>query len=272
MTSRLLRPEATCLMLLLVVLAVPPAMAGGFSVLVSPPRFELSGEPGDVVRDHVEINNPGNLPITLELRTADWDMDENGATTFHPPELQPGSCRPWTRIERHSISLPAQTSKRFRFQVSIPDNAPTGECRLALLIQAPMEDAVMARADSLSFPVQGRIAVIMYIAIGDAQPELVLEKLVLEELNGQLTPVAVLHNRGNAHGRTAGYVDARDSNDVRLEFGVSAVPILPGQTRQVALRRALPDDATPAPLSPPLEMRGAIEWGTGQVKISQRVE
>jgi len=272
MKSRLLHPETTLPGLLLACLLVSPVMAEGFSVLVSPPRFELSGAPGTVLRDHVEINNPGNQPITLELRTADWDMDENGATTFHPPELQPGSCRPWTRIERHTLSLPAQTTKRFRLQVDIPADAAAGECRLALLIQAPKDDAVIARANTLNFPVQGRIAVIMYITIGDARPELVLEQLVLEKHAGQPTPVAVLHNRGLAHARTAGYVDATDSNGDRLEFAVSAVPTLPGQTRHVALRRQAPDGTQPPPLAPPLEMRGAIEWGTGQLKVKQRVE
>lgn len=272
MKSRLLRPETACAGLLLACMAVHPALADGFSVLVSPPRFELSGAPGTVLRDHVEINNPGNQPIALEMRTADWDMDEKGATTFHPPELQPGSCRPWTRIERHSLSLPAQTSKRFRFQIDIPADAPAGECRLALLIQAPKDDAVIARANTLSFPVQGRIAVIMYISIGDARPELVLEQLVLEEHGGQLTPVAVLHNRGIAHARTAGYVDATDSNGNRLEFAVSAVPILPGQTRRVTLRRPVAEGTQPPPLAPPLEMRGTIEWGTGQIKVKQRLE
>lgn len=272
MKSRLLHPETACTMLLLAMLAAPATMAAGFSVLVSPPRFELSGNPGEVLRDHVEINNPDSRPVSLELRTADWDMDENGATTFHPPELQPGSCRPWTRIERRTISLPAQTSKRFRFQIEIPEDAPPGECRLALLIQAPEDDAVIARANSLSFPVQGRIAVIMYIAIGDARPEVVLEDVALEEHHGRLTPVAVLHNRGIAHARTTGYVDASDSNGKRLEFAVASVPILPGQTRRVLLQQAVAEGSRPAELAAPLEMSGAIEWGSGEVKFSRQVD
>ena len=108
--------------------------AEGFSVLVAPPRFELQANPGDTVRDHVEITNPGYSSVTFLMRTADWDMTEEGSTTFYPPELQPGSCRPMVRIERHKIRLPAKGKKRYRFQIEVPEDAPPGECRVALLI------------------------------------------------------------------------------------------------------------------------------------------
>ena len=38
------------------------AFAQGFAALVSPPRFELVGKPGDKIRDVVEITNAGAQP------------------------------------------------------------------------------------------------------------------------------------------------------------------------------------------------------------------
>jgi P pilus assembly chaperone PapD len=272
MKSRSSHPESLCFALCLLLLVAAQAAADGFSVLVSPPRLELAGKPGEVIRDHIEISNPDNRPISLELRTADWDMSETGATTFYPPELQPGSCRPWARIERHTLRLPAQASRRYRFQIDIPADAPAGECRLALLLQAPADEAVVAKADTLSIPVQGRIAVVIYVAVGDARPELLLKELRLEEVNGQLLPVAVIHNQGNAHARTAGFVDVTDAGGKRLEFAVASLPILPGQTRQVPLHRTLQDEAEPEALLAPLDIRGAIEWQTGKVPVDTRIE
>jgi len=271
MKSKLLLPESLAAMLGFILLVTDTAMANGFSVLVSPPRFELAGAPGEVLRNYVEINNPNNRPISLELRTADWDMNETGATTFYPPELRPGSCRPWTRIERHQLHMQAQATKRYRFQIEIPADAPAGECRLALLMEAP-KDAVIAQADSLNIPVQGRLAVVMYIAVGGASPALELQKVVLEDVNGQPTPVAIVHNSGNAHARTAGFVDATDGNGRHLEFAVASLPILPGQTRRVPLRRADTEDREVQPLVTPLELRGAIEWENGKQTIRERIE
>jgi len=271
MKSRLSLPEYLVAIPCLFLLAVHAAMANGFSVLVSPPRFELSGKPGEVLRNYVEINNPNNQPITLELRTADWDMSESGATTFYPPELQPGSCRPWARIERHQIRLPAQATRRYRFQIEIPGDAPAGECRLALLLEAPLEDAVIAQADTLKIPVQGRLAVVMYIAVGDAAPDLEVQEVLLDEVNGQPSPVALVHNRGNAHARTAGFVDARDAAGRHLEFAVASLPILPGQTRRVNLRRADPEGSEAEAFVPPLDLQGEIEWETGKREIRARI-
>jgi len=271
MKSKSSLPEFLVSVLAMSLLAATAALADGFSVLVSPPRFELSARPGEVLRNYVEINNPNNQPITLDLRTADWDMSETGATTFYPPELQPGSCRPWARIERHQIRLPAQVTKRYRFQLDIPADAPAGECRLALLLEAPREDAVIAQADTLNIPVQGRLAVVMYIAVGDASPDLELQEVVLEDVNGQPAPVAIVRNRGNAHARTAGFVDATDAAGRHLEFAVASLPILAGQTRRVPLRRAEPEGSEAEPFVPPLELQGALEWETGKRKIRARI-
>ena len=104
-----------------------------------------------------------------------------------------------------------------------------------------------------------------------ARAELALEELRLAEVNGQLLPVAVVHNQGNAHARTAGFVDATDAGGRRLEFAVAALPILPGQTRVVPLRQTLMEEATAGALQPPLDLSGSIEWQTGKIPVDTRI-
>ena len=247
------------------------AGAEGFAVLVAPPRFELHASPGDTIRDHLEITNPGDIPVTFLMRTADWDMTEEGTATFYPPELQPGSCRPWVRIERHKISLPAQGKKRYRYQIKVPEDTPPGECRVALLIEAPPEDAVQTQAGSLTLPIRGRIAIVIYLTIGDAQPRLEISDMVLELYNEKPRPVILVANTGNAHGRTAGFVEAVDATGKRFDFEITPLPILPGQTRRIPLYQPTIDDRTPQDFAVPLEISGSLEWGSGKTKIEQRV-
>ena len=266
------RPDYLLLALALLLVTPSTTTAEGFSVLVAPPRYELKAKPGDVVREQLSINNPGNQPVTFLMRTADWDLTEDGAATFHPAALLPGSCRPWMRIERHEIRLPAQGKKRYRFEIHVPDDAPAGECRSALLVEAPPEDVVEAQAGSLNLPVKGRIAVIIYLTIGDAAPELQLKDTLLAEYNGLLTPFVVVHNSGNAHGRTTGFVNAVDATGKRFEFEITPLPILPGQTRRVPLFQPVFDEQPPPPFTPPLQLTGTIEWDGGREKFSQRVE
>jgi fimbrial chaperone protein len=252
--------------------ATAPVHAGSFEAMVSPPRFELQADPGETLRQIVTIQNAGDRPASFAVRTADWDLSADGGLTIHPPELQPGSCRPWARIERRSLRLPAQGLKRFRFEIQVPDGAPAGECRLALLVE-PGEDAqLMARARNIRFPVEGRIAVIIYVGIGEAAPQLDVRELRLDEVNGRLTPVAVLHNSGTAHGRPEGFLQGSDASGRRLDFTVAATPVLPGQTRAIPIWQAPAEGTERVDLQPPLTVRGLIEWQGGEQRVEATLE
>jgi fimbrial chaperone protein len=258
--------------LLQAAVATAPVHASSFEAMVSPPRFELQADPGETLRQIVTIQNAGDRPASFAVRTADWDLSADGGLTIHPPELQPGSCRPWARIERRSLRLPAQGLKRFRFEIQVPDGAPAGECRLALLVE-PGEDAqLMARARNIRFPVEGRIAVIIYVGIGEAAPQLDVRELRLDEVNGRLTPVAVLHNSGTAHGRPEGFLQGSDASGRRLDFTVAATPVLPGQTRAIPIWQAPAEGTGRVDLQPPLTVRGMIEWQGGEQRVDAVLE
>jgi hypothetical protein len=244
-----------------------PAHAGGFAATVSPPRFELQGKPGKVIRDIVEIHNTGDNKAVYSLRTADWKLSDDGGLTIYPPELQPDSCRPWVRMERLKLTLQSQTGKRLRFEVHIPDGTPSGECRLAILLEPDPDAVTMARAKNIEFPIEGRIAIIIYVAVSDAKPELTLQSVKLQEVNGQLSPVAVLQNTGNAHGRPSGFLDARDASGTRIDFTVAESPIMPGQTRKIPLWQAPAEGTEAVILQPPLQLEGTIEWRGGKQKV-----
>ena len=246
----------------------PPLLGAGFSGMVSPPRFELKGNPGEVIRERLEIQNADDLPASYSLRTADWDLDKNGGVVIHPAELQPGSCRPWARLERASLRLPGKGLRNYRFEIHIPEDATVGECRLALLVETSEDEGpLLAKAGKIQFPVQGRIAVIIYVAVGGAKPNLRVDQLRLEEIDGQYVPVALLHNSGNAHGRPEGLLDVTDAMGQKLEFNVSPSPILPGESRTIPIRQSTPQGDDDKKYSPPLKIKGLIEWEDGDYRV-----
>lgn len=249
--------------------ALPAANAGGFAATVSPPRFELFAKPGDTVRETVEISNSDATTANFKMRTADWDLTEDGKVIIHPPELQPGSCRGWTRLERRSIKMAGNTSRRFRFEVHVPEDSPPGECRVALLLEGLDEESVMAGTDEIRFPVQGRIAIIVYVVIGDALPDMELHKISISTVNNQQTPVAVLENKGMAHGRPSGILVGTDAVGNKLEFSVSPSPVMPGQTRNIPIWPAKTNKVSMQDVVMPLQLSGTIEWEGGNKKISE---
>lgn len=235
-----------------------PAIAQGFAAVVSPPRFEATAKPGTTYRDVIEISNVANKSNRFFLHTADWQLDGGGSAVFSDA-LASDSCRPWVGIEAPEISVPAGGKRRYRFEVAVPADAPAGECRFAIMIESDPTTAPGA----VALPVSGRIAVIVYLTIGDARAQLDVTNTRLEQHDGQKLPVLSVRNLGNAHGRVDGMVDGIDADGHRVALVPSNGPILPGETRPVVLlpQADAPDRPTPV-LRYPLRVKGRLEWGS----------
>ena len=92
-------------------------------------------------------------------------------------------------------------------------------------------EQVIKTEGAVSFPVSGRIGVIVYAAIGGARPQLVLEPAGTALNNNSLVPQLRVRNDGNAHGRLGGFVVATDAQGKQIDLVPEALPILPAQTR-----------------------------------------
>jgi hypothetical protein len=247
-----------------------------FAAAVTPPRFEVSVEPGQVTRQVMEITHAIPGSGTYRVYTTDWRMDAGGALTFYDT-LQPGSCRPWVAIERKEVTVAMGTRTRFRFEVAPPADATPQECRFALMVESKPQE--VKTGDTASFPMNGRIAVIVYVSVGGARPVLAPGAASIGQLDGRSVPMLVVSNSGNATGRLTGILKGTDDTGATIEFQPDSVPILPGQTRRIALQPYEP--ARPAAASAPaarpalkwpLSMRGELEYGppgTGRFELER---
>jgi len=246
-----------------------PAWAGPFEVAVSPTRVTLGGKASDRIGQSLRIFNLGDQVSALAFRTLDWTLSESGELKFHDA-LQPGSCRPWVTLERRTVQVPARSDSSFRFQIDVPANAPRGECRFMIAVEG-VEPAQLAQINSggasLSLPVSGRIAVAVYLAVGGAKPRLELQQIGTDSLRKERTPVVRVTNLGDAHGRLEGTLDATNAEGKSFELMPDGGPILPGQTRTLALN-IRDSGKPPAPrLSFPLQIEGTLEWDDGAFKV-----
>ncbi len=243
-----------------------PAAAQGFSAYVTPPRFELQVQPGQRVREVIEIQHAGNRTGRFRIHTSDWTFLPDNTVTFND-SLLPGSCRPWVAIERREISVEPGARFRYRFEIEVPPDTPPGECRFALMI----EGVEPARLDgALNFPVSGRIGVIVYAAVGGAQPRLSLTPAGVQQVNGQAVPVITVRNEGAAHGRLQGFLDARDAKGRRIELAPADIPVLPGDTRTVPLLPVVDEGVAVPAMSYPLQVTGQLESGSERLRVDQR--
>jgi fimbrial chaperone protein len=244
------------------------AGAQGFAALVSPPRFELTAKPGATVRQVLEVSNRSATPARYRIHTADFDLTAQYGVTFHE-DLQPNSCRPWVALERPEVTLPGGGTIRYRFEITVPKDAPAAECRFGLLVEGA--DSAVAQAGAVQLPIAGRIGVIVYIVIGNAVPALEVFGPHVVTVNGKRVPSLRVHNSGNAHGRMSGFLSGKDAKGVKYDFTPSDFPILPGEEREVYVMPSLPNNDSPT-LTFPVTVRGTLEWAGGTVPVDERFE
>ncbi len=249
---------------------IPPALASEFALAVSPPRFELALKAGERSRQVLEITNASAAATTFGVRTADWSLGMDNSVMFHEEDLRPDSCRPWVAIERRELTVAGGRPYRFRFEVNAPADAKPGECRFAIMLEGQEQ---VSRAESgPPIPFSARLGVVVYVAVGGAKPELSVVGSGVQTVNGKPTPVLQVRNSGAAHGRLAGFLSGTDATNTALEFAPVSMPVLPGETRTIALTATRPGDPdTAVQVRFPVTVRGKLEWGNGQTQnIEQR--
>ena len=252
--------------LVLALLAATDAGAQGFAALVSPPRFEESVKPGATLRQVIEITNRSATPGRYRMHTADFTLGADYGVTFQDA-LAPGSCRPWVAIERPLVELPGGGTIRYRFEVQVPADAPAGECRFAIMVEA--DEPSMTKAGAVQLPVVGRIGVIVYVTVGGAAPNIEMFGPTVITLNGKQVPALRLRNTGTAHTRVSGFLTGKDASGKTYDFTPSDFPILPGETRDVFLTPSTSDDPNPT-LAFPVTVKGTLEWANQSTELDEQ--
>jgi hypothetical protein len=240
------------------------APAGGFSASVSPPRVEIAVTPGQTSRQIIDIQHAAQQSGRYRVYTSDWSLQPDGSVTFNDT-LVMGSCRPWVAIERRDLNIQAQSRYRYRFEVAVPANASAGECRFAIMLEGV--DPVAVQQGGIALPVTGRLGIIVYVAVGDAKPQLSIASHGLTTFQGATVASIEVNNTGNAHGRLDGVVQGEDAAGAKFEFAPSTLPVLPGEKRRVTLSPVV-EAGKPAPaLRFPLKLKGNLEYGRQKLPV-----
>jgi fimbrial chaperone protein len=248
-----------------------PTFSAGFGAGVSPTKFELRAKPGATLRDALTILNASDEPAQYSLRTADWQLNDQQGVEYFEDELLESSCRPWVKLERQLIKIMGGGQKRYRFEVHVPEDAPVGLCKFAILIE-PGETAMASVGPNgeIKFPVVGRYAVMVYVTIGDAKPDIEFLGLGERQMGTLRLPTLQFRNNGNTYDRAFGQLTATDAAGTRHTLVASTFPVLPGRTEKIQLDLETdPNQAEIVVFEFPLKLKGRIQIGGQTFKIEE---
>ena len=256
------RPGWLCA-LTLVAMAPPGAQAQGFAAYITPPRFEVQVAPGQNLRQVVEIQHVGQQKGNYRIYTNDWTLQPDNSVVF-TDNLAPDSCRPWVAVERRELTIEPGGRYRYRFEITPPPGTPERECRFALMIEGVEPARVQG---DVSFPVGGRIGVIVYASIGGAAPRLDITAMRVIQVDGKPVAAVDVRNQGTAHGRLEGFLNGTDASGARFEMAPADLPILPGETRRITITPIAEQGKPPAEVRFPLTVKGNLEWGKNRLPL-----
>lgn len=258
---------ARCVLICMLLPAAAAVQAQGFSALISPPRVETAVKPGQTTRQVLEVTQVGAQPGRFRVYTSDWSLDAAGSVTFSQ-EVKEASCRPWVALERREMTVPGNGKTRFRFEITPPADTPAKECRFAIMFEGLDTSTVSPGAGGVSFPVSGRIGVIVYAGMAGTQAQLQIMGQTVSNDASKL-PTLQVRNTGTAHGRLAGLLTGTDAKGTKLEFTPTTLPVLPGETRDINLNANLEGGAAVTQINYPVTVKGAIEMGDKRLAFEQ---
>lgn len=110
------------LMVMAFVVGFSPNLASAFTL--TPTRFELSGNPGDIIKDEMILTNEGETDEDYYTSFSNFEAQgESGTPAFTEPTDDLGT---WIKTDFNSVHLAPRQQKVVPFQITIPKNAEPG--------------------------------------------------------------------------------------------------------------------------------------------------
>lgn len=88
--------------------------------------FVIDSEPGAVVRDVLQLSNPGEAPVRVRLRPVDAMSAQLGGVDYSSATKAPERAGAWIDLDRSFLTIAGGAVELVHFEVSVPDDARPG--------------------------------------------------------------------------------------------------------------------------------------------------
>lgn len=194
-------------------------------ISISPVRFELTANPGDVLENEIKIFNPTNSVVSLKMTSEDFKaVGEEGHVSIDINEKEEDkrvySLKSWITMKPNEFILNPKETKVVTFLIEVPKNAEPGGKYGSVIptITGSAEEGFTGATVSSSVA-----ALVLLIVSGD-----IVENLIIDEFTApsfqEYGPVPFeirFENKGSVHVKPKGYIIITDwfgKNVTELEF------------------------------------------------------
>jgi hypothetical protein len=226
----------TTLLVVTLTLSTPASISKAETVSVIPPRFELTGNPGDIIQEKLRIRNDSPTAITYSIEVEDFRAkdDLGGVDLIAPDEGDNSSYKlaSWITTDPNRITLAAGDERIITATIRIPKNAEPGGHFASVLIKRSGGDITGGAS------VDSRIGSLILLRVSGAITEsAMVDSFKPEESIAQYGPVTFAlrtKNDGNVHVQPKGTIVIYNIFGREVDkLPLTQANVLPGSARIV---------------------------------------
>lgn len=208
------------------------------TITIIPPKFELFGNPGDIINEKLRVRNETNAQIEYSVAVEDFvaQGDQGGINLIEDPKSAKNSysLANWVTFEPHNFSVAPDEEKDITVNVRIPKNGEPGGHYASIVVKRAGE-AITAGSGAT---VQSHINSLILLRVsGDVTEKLAVENFRTENQYYQYGPVKFVlksKNSGNVHVVPTGKIIIKNMFGKKVkELPLNQANVLPGASRSV---------------------------------------
>ncbi len=225
---------ASVIIVISVLFGIKPAFAQTatpLNITLSPVYFDLSANPGQIVKETIMLRNNTTLPMTLTIGLKKIVPDTTGNITIQDLGSQDQTGK-WFHFSNTHVNALPQEITEVPFTITIPKNAAYGYyLAISFTKPAPTTKANETVAATAAIPV------LLNVRSPGAKTAATIVTFTTKNFINQYMPVdfiTSIKNTGNIHIRPAGTIFVRNNRDkdlAILNINQAGGDIIPGEIR-----------------------------------------
>lgn len=214
-----------------------PGLGHAETISISPPEFQLFGNPGDVLNETIKVNNNSQSAITYTTSVEDFSAsgDTGGISVNDDPNAPTTnfSLKKWIVLEPSQFTVAANSQKLVNMQIVIPKNAEPGGHYATVRVNAGGGNVSGGGAS-----VQSQLNSLVLLRVsGNVTEKLTLQTFNTSQYYYQYGPINFnlkTKNIGNVHVAPTGTIVITDIfNHKVAEIPLRLANVLPSASRAI---------------------------------------
>ena len=217
--------------------SVTAVKAADVSIVVSPPRFDIEGKPGEVVQKNIKVtNNDPERELILKAFPVDFIVQDDQGTPIKVSETASGRylSSPWFTLERDELVLPPKETVQLTVIITIPKDALPGGHYTGVFFEP-----VTSKGQKLTISyTAAQVGSIFGITVaGDIKYDALIKDFKVTNFVSEFGPIdfeAVIENQSDTHIRPTSNIVVQDMFGRKLvDLPLSELNIFPFTTRKL---------------------------------------